>query len=119
MLDIIGSVGNIVKGAVSKTGSWIGSTIGGAVGGPTGSKIGAVIGSKVSGLFEKKPGASDFELIDTSVRAPSYGSYSMRTQPMGEAQAPSMRMKTVDAETLNAEWEYRLTKGLRNRNLYT
>ena len=119
MLDIIGSVGNIVKGAVSKAGSWIGTTIGGAVGGPTGSKVGGLIGSTVSGLFEKKPGASDFKPIDTSVQAPSLGSYSMRTQAMGDARSPDMRMKTVDGDTLNAEWEYRLTKGLRNRNLYT
>ena len=41
MFDKLGSVGNIIKGAVGKAGSWIGSTIGGAVGGPTGSKIGA------------------------------------------------------------------------------
>jgi len=119
MFDKLGSVGNIIKGAVAGAGSWIGSTIGGAVGGPTGSKIGAMIGSKVGGLFEKKPGAGDFKVVDTSVSAPNYSGYSMRTQAMGEAQAPSMRMKTVDGETLNAEWEYRLTKGLRNRNLYT
>ena len=31
----------------------------------------------------------------------------------------SASLFTVDGETLNAEWEYRLTKGLRNRNLYT
>ena len=119
MFDKLGSIGSIIKGAVGKAGAWVGGTIGGAVGGPTGSKIGAMIGSKVGGLFEKKTGAGDFKLVDTSVSAPSLGSYSMRTQAMGEAQAPSMRMKTVDGETLNAEWEYRLTKGLRNRNLYT
>ena len=119
MFDKLGSVGNIIKGAVGKAGSWIGSTIGGAVGGPTGSKIGAMIGSKVGSLFEKKPGASEFRPIDTSVQAPSLGSYSMRTQAMGDARSPDIRMKTVDGDTLNAEWEYRLTKGLRNRNLYT
>jgi len=119
MLDKLGSKWNIIKGAVGKAGARIGSTLGGSVGSTTGSKIGAMIGSKVGGLFEKKPGAGDFQLVDTRVSAPSLGSYSMRTQAMGEAQAPSMRMKTVDGETLNAEWEYRLTKGLRNRNLYT
>ena len=48
----------------------------------------------------------------------SYGGR-MTAYKAGTAQAPDVRMKTVDAETLNAEWEYRLTKGLRNRNLFT
>ena len=114
------SIGKALKGAVSNTAGWIGGTIGGAVGGPTGATIGKTIGQKLGGLFEKKAGGrGEFGFSDTSVQAPSLGSYSMRTQAMGEAQAPSMRMKTVDGETLNAEWEYRLTKGLRNRNLYT
>jgi len=28
-------------------------------------------------------------------------------------------MKTVDGDTLNAEWEYRLKKGLRDKNLFS
>ena len=113
------NIGSIIKGAITKAGSWVGSTIGGAVGGPTGSKIGAMIGSKVGGLFEKKPGASEpFKPIDTSVRMPDFGGR-VSTYKAGEARGPDVRMKTVDGETLNAEWEYRLTKGLRNRNLYT
>ena len=43
----------------------------------------------------------------------------MGSYKAGSAGSPDVRMKTVDAETLNAEWEYRLTKGLRNRNLFT
>ena len=113
------NIGGIIKGAITKAGSWVGSTIGGAVGGPTGSKIGAMIGSKVGGLFEKKPGASEpFRPIDTSVRMPDFGGR-VSTYKAGDARGPDVRMKTVDGETLNAEWEYRLTKGLRNRNLYT
>jgi len=112
------SIGNIIRGAVSSAAGWIGGTIGGAVGGPTGSAIGTKIGSAVGGLFEKKPGASEpWRPIDTSVSIPSYGGR-MGSYQAGSAQSPDVRMKTVDAETLNAEWEYRLTKGLRNRNLF-
>jgi hypothetical protein len=114
------SIGNIFKGAVSKAAGWVGGAIGGAIGGPTGAAIGKGIGEKVGGLFTKLPGASDqpWSPIDTSVSMPSYGGR-MSSYKAGAAQAPDVRMKTVDAETLNAEWEYRLTKGLRNRNLFT
>ena len=49
---------------------------------------------------------------------PNFGGR-VSTYKAGDARGPDVRMKTVDGETLNAEWEYRLTKGLRNRNLYT
>jgi len=113
------NIGNIVRGAVSKAAGWVGGAIGGAVGGPTGAAVGKSIGERVGGLFEKKPGASDqpWSPISTSVGMPSYGGR-MTAYKAGTAQAPDVRMKTVDAETLNAEWEYRLTKGLRNRNLF-
>jgi len=113
------SIGSIIKGAISGAGSWVGKTIGGAIGGPTGSKIGAMIGSKVGGLFEKKPGADDWEPVSTAVTSPNLSGYSVSTYKAGQGSGPDVRMKTVDAETLNAEWEYRLTKGLRNRNLFT
>ena len=120
MFDKLGSITNALKNPIAAATEWIGTTVGGKIGGPTGATVGQKIGKAVGGLFEKKPGASEpFRPIDTSVQALSLGSYSMRTQAMGDAQSPSMRMKTVDGETLNAEWEYRLTKGLRNRNLYT
>jgi len=112
---MLGEISSIFKGAVSKASSWAGSAIGGAIGGPTGAKVGSFIGS----LLEKKPGAGQpFSPIDTSVDVPSYGGR-MGSYAAGTARAPDVRMKTVDGETLNAEWEYRLTKGLRNRNLYT
>ena len=112
---MLGEISSIFKGAVSKASSWAGSAIGGAIGGPTGAKVGSFIGS----LLEKKPGAGEpFRPIDTSVSMPSYGGR-MSSYRAGAATAPDVRMKTVDAETLNAEWEYRLTKGLRNRNLFT
>jgi len=113
------NIGNIVKGAVSKAAGWVGGAIGGTIGGPKGATIGKALGEKVGGLFEKKPGAGEpFRPIDTSVSMPSYGGR-MSSYRAGAATAPDVRMKTVDAETLNAEWEYRLTKGLRNRNLFT
>ena len=37
----------------------------------------------------------------------------------GSAQAPDVRLKTVDADTLNAEWEYRLKKGLRDKKSFS
>ena len=37
----------------------------------------------------------------------------------GEARGVDQRLTTVDADTLNQEWEYRLTKGFRNKNLFT
>ena len=116
---MLGSIGNIVKGAVAKSAEWVGTTIGGKVGGPKGATIGSRIGKAVGGLFEKKPGASEpFSPISTSVSMPDFGGR-VSTYKAGEARGPDVRMKTVDGETLNAEWEYRLTKGLRNRNLYT
>jgi len=110
---------SIFKSAVTGFTTWVGKTIGGAVGGPTGAKVGSMIGSKVGGLFEKKPGADKWSPISTAVDPPSFSRYTERTYPAGEGKGPDVRMKTVDAETLNAEWEYRLTKGLRNRNLFT
>jgi len=114
------NIGNIFKGAVSKAAGWVGGAIGGAIGGPTGATIGKGIGEKVGGLFTKLPGSDEpWSPISTSVKPPSYSGYSLTTYKSGEGRSPDVSLKTVDAETLNAEWEYRLTKGLRNRNLFT
>ena len=43
----------------------------------------------------------------------------MKTYKAGSAETPNVRMKTVDADTLNAEWEYRLERGFRKKNLYS
>ena len=72
-------------------------------------------------LMEKKAGGSgDWAPTDTSagITVPGTGEYSMGFKRAGSAQAPDVRMKTVDADTLNAEWEYRLERGLRKKNLY-
>ena len=117
---MFGNIGKIFKGTISNAAIWAGSAIGSAVGGPTGSKIGGAIGGKIAtSLMTKKPGHGQWAPIDTSVAPPQLGDYSMSTQAMGDARSPDMRMKTVDVDTLNAEWEYRLTKGLRNQNLFS
>ena len=118
---MFGSIGKIFKGAVGNAASWVGSAICGAVGGPGGAKIGGMIGSKfATSLMTKKPGHGEWKAIDTSVRAPNLGEYSMSTQAMGDARSPDMRHKTVNGEDLNAEWESRLQKWFRNKDsMYT
>ena len=119
MFDKLGSITNALKNPIAAATEWIGTTVGGKIGGPAGATVGQKIGKAVGGLFEKKPGASEpFRPIDTSVSMPNFGGR-VSTYKAGDARGPDVRMKTVDGETLNAEWEYRLTKGLRNRNLYT
>ena len=73
-------------------------------------------------LMDKKAGGSgDWSPVDTSagISVPGTGSYTMGFKKAGSAQAPDVRMKTVDGDTLNAEWEYRLKKGLRDKNLFS
>jgi len=75
-----------------------------------------------SSLMEKKAGGSgEWSPVDTSagISVPATGSYNVGFKKAGSAQAPDVRMKTVDADTLNAEWEYRLKKGLRDKNLFS
>ena len=75
-----------------------------------------------SSLMEKKAGGSgEWSPVDTSagISVPSTGSYSVGFDRAGSAQSPDLRMKTVDGDTLNAEWEYRLKKGLRDKNLFS
>ena len=75
-----------------------------------------------SSLMEKKAGGSgERSPVDTSagISVPGTGSYNVGFKRAGSAQAPDVRMKTVDADTLNAEWEYRLKKGLRDKNLFS
>ena len=75
-----------------------------------------------SSLMEKKAGGSgEWSPVDTSagISVPATGSYTMGFKRAGSAQAPDVRMKTVDADTLNAEWEYRLKKGLKDKNLFS
>ena len=87
---------------------------------PTGGWLSTAL-SIGSSLMEKKAGGSgDWAPTDTSagITVPGTVEYSMGFKRAGSAQAPDVRMKTVDADTLNAEWEYRLERGLRKKNLY-
>ena len=88
---------------------------------PTGGWLSTAL-SIGSSLMEKKAGGSgEWSPVDTSagISVPSTGSYQVGFKKAGSAQAPDLRMKTVDGDTLNAEWEYRLKKGLRDKNLYS
>jgi hypothetical protein len=88
---------------------------------PTGGWLSTAL-SIGSSLMEKKAGGSgEWSPVDTSagISVPSTGSYTMGFKKAGSAQAPDLRMKTVDGDTLNAEWEYRLKKGLRDKNLFS
>ena len=85
--------------------------------------------------MEKKAGGSgNWQPTDTSsgITIPKTGSFAMgfkkagsaeapnqrmKTYRAGSAESPNVRMQTVDADTLNAEWEYRLEKGFRKKNL--
>jgi len=113
-------------GKVFKAGSAAVKTFGGGAGG--GGKLGGwgtalnLIGSVGSSLMEKKAGGSgEWSPVDTSagISVPGTGSYNVGFKKAGSAQSPDLRMQTVDGDTLNAEWEYRLKKGLRDKNLFS
>ena len=111
-------------GSVFKAGSAAVKTFGGsgALGGKGGFSTLGLIGQIGSSLMTKHAGGDgEWTPVDTSagISAPSTGSYSMKFDRAGSGQGPAMRHKTVDGDTLNAEWEYRLKKGLRDKNLYS
>ena len=88
---------------------------------PTGGWLSTAL-SIGSSLMEKKAGGSgEWSPVDTSagISVPSTGSYAVGFKKAGSAQSPDLRMQTVDGDTLNAEWEYRLKKGLRDKNLFS
>ena len=115
----IGStIGNVFKAGSAAVKTFGGS---GMPGGGGFSTLG-LIGQIGSSLMTKHAGGSgDWTPVDTSagITAPGTGSYSMGFSKAGSAKSPNMRMKTVDGDTLNAEWEYRLKKGLRDKNLFS
>ena len=110
-------------GSVFKAGSAAVKTFGGSVakGGGGFSTLG-LIGQIGSSLMTKHAGGSgEWSPVDTSagISVPSTGSYSVGFDRAGSAKSPDLRLKTVDGDTLNAEWEYRLKKGLRDKNLFS
>ena len=109
------SLKSVFKGAAIAATGFVASKYLGPVGGKLASRA-------VSSLMEKKAGGSgDWSPVDTSagITIPKTGSYAMKFAKAGSAEGPGMRMKTVDADTLNAEWEHRLEKGFRKKNLFT
>ena len=87
---------------------------------PTGGFLSTAL-SIGSSLMEKKAGGSgEWSPVDTSagISVPGTGSYSVGFARAGSAKAPDVRLKTVDGDTLNQEWEYRLKKGLRKQQNY-
>ena len=110
-------------GSVFKAGSAAVKTFGGSVAKSGGgfSTLG-LIGQIGSSLMTKHVGGSgEWSPVDTSagISVPSTGSYSVGFDRAGSAKSPDLRLKTVDGDTLNAEWEYRLKKGLRDKNLFS
>ena len=98
---------DLVKGAVKGAAVWVGNTIGG----PTGAAIG---GKLADSLLTKKAGGGEFEVIDTRVTPPSTGGLMGFKSPSRSGGSSMMRggAKTVDADTLTAEWNYRLKRYL-------
>tara|TARA_R100001443_G_scaffold8570_2_gene17973 strand:+ start:70 stop:417 length:348 start_codon:yes stop_codon:yes gene_type:complete len=112
------SIGSFFRDAISNVGGQLGGMIGGSIGGPTGAAIGTRIGSKAGSLFEKKVGGGEFELVNTAVAPPRF-SKMLGTSSPGMAKRASMSaIKTVDADTLNAEWAYRTNRYLITKKYY-
>ena len=116
---IASTVGKVFKAGSSAVKTFGGSGIPGGGGGFSALNL---IGTLGKSLMTKKAGGSgEWSPVDTSagISVPSTGSYTMGFKKAGSAQSPDLRMKTVDGDTLNAEWEYRLKKGLRDKNLFS
>ena len=117
---IASTVGKVFKAGSAAVKTFGGSGGGGGFGG-WGTALN-LIGMAGGSLMDKKAGGSgDWSPVDTSagISVPSTSSYSMGFKKAGSAEGPNMRMKTVDGNTLNAEWEYRLKKGLKDKNLFS
>ena len=114
---ITNTIGKVIGGATKAASKWGGKAVA-AYGAAKSGNILSLIGTVGSSLMEKKAGGSGgWAPVDTSVASPSLGDWSMKTYRAGSAESPNVRMQTVDADTLNAEWEHRLEKGFRKKNL--
>ena len=94
---------DIVQGAVKAAGGWVGGLIGG--------EPGRVVGSKLAGsLMEKLPGDdSGFEPISTVVQPQRFGGRMGFARP-GMSKSNIGMAKVVNAESLHAAWDSRLTR---------
>ena len=123
---VTNAIGSVFKAGTKAAANWgKNAMLGGGAEGGKGSWLTTALSlaGRVGGsLLEKKTGGGDgWQPVDTSagITAPSTGGYSMGTYKAGMARGADVRMKTVDADTLTAEWEYRLEKSLRKKNLFT
>ena len=118
---VTSAIGKVVSGATKAASKWGGTAVKAYTAAKSGNILG-MIGTVGSSLMEKRAGGSgEWAPTDTSagITIPKTGEYSMGFKKAGSGEAPNVRMKTVDADTLNAEWEYRLERGFKKKNLYT
>lgn len=116
---VTNAIGSVFKGASAAVKTFGGS---GMPGGKGGFSTLGLIGQIGSSLMTKHAGGDgNWQPVDTSagISTPSTGSYNVGFDRAGSAKSPDLRLKTVDGDTLNAEWEYRLKKGLRDKNLFS
>ena len=109
---VTSAIGKVVSGATKAASTWGGKAAGIYTAAKSGNILG-IIGQVGSSLMEKKAGGSGgWQPTDTSVASPQLGNWNMGTYKAGDARSPD-RIKTVDADTLNREWEHRLERGFR------
>jgi len=109
---VTSAISKVVSGATKAASTWGGKAAGIYTAAKSGNILG-IIGQVGSSLMEKKAGGSGgWQPTDTSVASPQLGNWNMGTYKAGDARSPD-RIKTVDADTLNREWEYRLERGFR------
>ena len=103
---------DLVRGAIKGAAVWVGNTVAGPTGGAIGGKL-------ADSLLNKKAGGGEFEPINTMVQPQSYGGKMGFASPGMAKKASSMSgLKTVDADTINAEWNYRLNRYLVTKRYY-
>jgi hypothetical protein len=109
---VTNTISKVVGSATKAASTWGGKAVGIYTAAKTGN-IASLIGQVGSSLMEKRAGGSgNWQPTDTSVTPPSLSSSNMGFYRAGDASSPD-RMKTVDADTLNREWEMRLDRGFR------
>ena len=119
-MGILSSIGNIFSSAGSAVKEF-GKQVIMKKADPTGGFLSTALSIGSSLMTKHAGGSGEWSPVDTSagISVPSTGSYAVGFKKAGSAQSPDLRMKTVDGDTLNAEWEYRLKKGLRDKNLFS
>ena len=114
-------ISSVIGGATKAASTWGGKAVGMYTAAKSGNIL-SLIGQVGSSLMEKKAGGTGgWRPTDTSsgITVPGTGSYMMSFKRAGSGESPNLRMKTVDADRLNAEWEHRLEKGFRKQKLFT